>query len=183
MGGLINLQNKDDSKLIDGVLLHPLKVNKDNSGILVETLRTDWGGIYGNGREFSMQYFSVTAPFVARDEDVWHCHPNQEDRFIVAHGEVVTAIADNRDRSKTKGLLNLFHMKSQENPYILLIPKMTLHGFMVVSKDDGVLLNFPTRLYDPKEELRIPYKEASITIDGQIFSWDLVRKEFNPPNV
>ena len=176
----IDLKNKENVKLIKDVIAYPLKVNRDGSGILVETLRTDWKEIYGEGRDFAMQYFSVTDPWIARDENVWHYHPTvQEDRFLVAYGEIVTAIADNRVDSPTEGLLNLFHMQADQDPYILLIPKKTLHGFMVVSKTPAVLLNFPTSLYDPKEENRIPYPEAQITLpDGNTFSWELVRKEF-----
>lgn len=176
----ITLEDKDSQKLIQDVLLHPLKVNQDESGILVETLRKDWPDIYGAGREFSMQYFSVTKSGVARDETVWHLHPTyQEDRFLVAKGEIVTAVADQREGSKTFGQLNLFHMKAYENPYIILIPKNTLHGFMVVSKEDAVLLNFPTGLYNPEEEGRVPYEQVNIkTSSGNLFSWEQVRKEF-----
>lgn len=177
----ITLKNKDNTELIKDVLLYPLKVNKDESGILVETLRKDWKNIYGDGREFSMQYFSVTDPGVARDEKVWHLHPNyQEDRFLVARGEIVTAVADQREGSPTKGLLNLFYMSAYEEPYIVLIPKNTLHGFMVVSKEPAVLLNFPTGLYNLKEEGRVPYEQAKVKVaDGTSFSWDLVRREFS----
>ena len=70
-------------------------------------------------------------------------------------------------------------MKSDEDPYIVLIPKRTLHGFMVVSKEPGILLNFPTSLHDPKEEVRIPYDEADIKYpDGKRFSWTDVRNAF-----
>jgi len=177
----ITLRNKDKTKLIEGVLLYPLKVNRDKSGVLVETLRKDWKGIFGKGREFFMQYYSVTASGVARDEDVWHYHPTvQEDRFLVAQGAIVTAVADNREESATKGLLNLFHMQEEVDPYILLIPKRTLHGFMVVSKTPAVLLNFPTSLYDPKEENRVSYDVAKVRFsDGSIFNWEIVRKLFN----
>lgn len=176
---LIDLKNKENVKLIKDVIVYPLKVNRDGSGILVETLRRDWKDIYGKGREFSMQYYSVTDSGVARDEDVWHYHPNQEDRFIVVQGEIITAVADNREDSETLGLLNLFYMQADQDPYILLIPKKTLHGFMVVSKTSAVLLNFPTSLYNPKEEKRVPYSEAQIILpDGNTFSWELVRKEF-----
>lgn len=176
----ITLQNKDNKPLIEDVLMYPLKVNRDESGILVETLRKDWKDIYGKNREFSMQYFSVTDPWVARDEGLWHYHPTvQEDRFLVAYGEVVAAVADNRNGSKTYGLLNLFLMKADQDPYILLIPKRTLHGFMVVSDKPAVLLNFPTSLYNPNEEVRVSYEEASIkSSDGELFSWERVRKEF-----
>lgn len=179
---LINLGNYNNQRLIKDVLLYPLKVNKDESGILVETLRRDWPGIYGKGREFFMQYYSVTPSGLARDEDLWHYHPTvQEDRFLVIKGEIVVAVADNRQESPTKGLLNLFHMQSQVDPYILLIPKRTLHGFMVVSKEDAVLLNFPTGLYNPKEEGRVPYNEAKVKLPSEKdFKWDIVREYFFP---
>lgn len=181
---LITLRNKDSQKLIKDLVVHPLKVNLDETGgILVETLRKDWTDVYGPERDFSMQYFSVTDSGLARDEDLWHYHPTvQEDRFLVASGEVVVAVADNREDSETKGILNLFRIKSDEDPYMVLIPKRTLHGFMVVSDGPATLLNFPTGLYNPAEELRVPYAEANImTPEGAPFSWDLVREMF--PNL
>ncbi len=175
----VTLANKGNVTLIKDVLMYPLKVNRDESGILVETLRVDWKEIYGPGREFAMQYFSVTESGIARDEAVWHYHPQQEDRFLVAQGEIVAAVADSRESSPTNGLLNLFYMKSSIDPYMLLIPKQTLHGFIVVSSVSATLLNFPSALYNPKEEKRIPYQDAQVKIpDGTLFSWDLVRKEF-----
>ena len=120
---------------------------------MVETLRKDWDDIYGEGREFFMQYYSETPPGVARDEDVWHYHPTvQDDRFSVVKGEIIVAVADNRGNSPTNGLLNLFYINARKNPYMILIPRKTLHGFMVVSKESAVLINFPTGLYNPEEE-------------------------------
>lgn len=177
----ITLKNLQESKLVKDVIVHPLKVNKDASGILVETLRTDWNDVYGSGtgREFAMQYYSVTPPNLARDEDVWHHHPTQEDRFLVAQGEIIVAVGDNREGSATKGLLNLFYMHCNRDPYLLLIPKQTLHGFLVVSKEPAVLLNFPTKLYNPQEEGRIPHDEVKImSSDGDMFFWQKAREEF-----
>lgn len=176
---LITLANRQDIALIEDIVIRPLKVNKDESGILIETLRTDWTDVAGSERPFAMQYISVTESGVARDEDVWHYHPTgQEDRFLVAQGKIVVAIADNREGSSTKGLLNLFIMDSFEDPYLLVVPKRTLHGFMVISEVPATLMNFPTRLYNPEEEGRVPYAEAQIKLDdGELFSWDKVRKE------
>ena len=176
----ITLENQKNSKLIEDIILHPLKINKDESGILVETLRSDWQGIYGSGREFKMQYYSVTPSGMARDEDVWHYHPTvQEDRFLVGQGAIIVAVADNREDSETMGILNLFYMQADSDPYILLIPKRTLHGFMVVSKGSAMLLNFPTSLYNPKEEVRVPYADAKVELpDGEMFSWEKVRQKF-----
>jgi len=176
----ITLRNKDNSHLVKDVLLYPLKINQDECGLLVETLRSDWKIIYGTGREFAMQYYSITASGVARDEDVWHYHPTiQEDRFLVVQGAIVTAIVDNRRDSPTCGYLNLFYMQADKDPYILLIPKQTLHGFLVISKNPAVLLNFPTALYNKKEEGRIPYAQAQVKLpDGSLFSWSKVRHKF-----
>lgn len=176
----ITLENKDKKTIIKDIVMHPLKINKDESGILVETLRKDWPVIYGHGREFSMQYYSITPPGLARDEDVWHLHPTvQEDRFLVISGGIVVAVADSREGSYTKGILNLFYMVSEKDPFILLIPKKTLHGFMVVSKTPAILLNFPTVLYNPQEEARVPYRKAQVKMeDGELFSWEAVRKSF-----
>lgn len=175
----ITLKNKDQKQLIRDVILYPLKIHKDASGVLVETLRTDWQGIYGKGREFAMQYYSITPSRMARDESVWHYHPTvQEDRFILAKGAIVVALADNRQGSETNGLLNLFYMQAEKDPYILLVPKRTLHGFLVVSKEPAILLNFPTCLYDPKEEGRIPYSKVLIRDQsGSLFSWQKVREK------
>jgi dTDP-4-dehydrorhamnose 3,5-epimerase len=176
---LITLENKDKVTLIQDVVLRPYKINKDASGVLVETLRKDWTDVYGEGREFSMQYYSETPSGQARDETVWHYHPTtQDDRFSVVKGEIVVAIGDNREGSKTKGLINVFHINARKDPYLLLIPRRTLHGFMVVSKEPAILINFPTGLYNPKEEGRIPYSQVLMKMqDGTPFSWHLVRKE------
>jgi dTDP-4-dehydrorhamnose 3,5-epimerase len=180
---LITLENKDSVKLIKDVVIHPYKVNEDASGVLVETLRKDWTDIYNEGREFFMQYYSETPSGIARDEDVWHYHPTvQDDRFAVVKGEIVVAIADNREDSPTKGLLNLFYINARINPYIVLIPRRTLHGFLVVSKEPAILINFPTGLYNSTEEGRIPYEKENVKLSkGTLFNWDLVRKEF--PNL
>jgi len=175
---LITLDNLDSQKLVNDVVIRPLKINKDESGVLVETLRTDWGDVYKD-RPFAMQYYSITPPFLARDESVWHYHPTyQDDRFTAVSGDIVVAVADWRKDSSTYGLLNLFYIESDDKPYLIVIPHQTLHGFMVVSDKPGILINFPTGLYNPKEEGRIPFAEAGIKIGDVAFNWQLVRDMF-----
>jgi len=176
----ITLENKGKHDLIKDIIMYPLRINKDASGVLVETLRSDWKEIYGEGRGFAMQYYSVTDSGVARDEDTWHYHLMQEDRFLVAQGAIVAAVADNRKEASTNGMLNLFYMEANVDPYILLIPKKTLHGFLVVSKTPAILLNFPTKLYNPQDEKRIPYSDTGIKFSTKdLFSWSNVRTEFS----
>lgn len=167
----IDLNNQQD--LIDGVVLRKLIVHKDASGSLVETLRSDWPDVYNlKDLNFAMQYMSTTPPGVARDEDKWHVHKNQKDRFICVSGRIVTAIFDPRENSKTRGKLNLFVMspEKEEEMYMVVIPEETYHSFMVISKVPGYLLNFPTQLYNQNDEGRVPKKELS---------WQKVREDFN----
>lgn len=155
--------------LIEGIILRKLTIHKDDSGTLVETLRTDWPDVNGNG-SFAMQYVSTTPPNLARDEHQWHVHKFQKDRFVVISGRIVTAVYDPRN-TKTHGFLNLFVMGPDKvaEMYMLVIPEHTYHGFLVVSGDSGYLLNFPTKLYNPQDEGRIENRELS---------WQKVREDF-----
>ena len=166
----LNLNNQQD--IIEGTIIRKLIQHSDPTGSLVETMRTDWHDVFvQNTRPFAMQYMSTTPTGVARDEDKWHVHKMQEDRFICPKGKIVTALYDPRQNSATYKKLNLFTMgpENEEEMYMIVIPKEVYHGFMVVSKKEGYLLNFPTQLYSGEDEGRIENKELS---------WQKVREDF-----
>jgi dTDP-4-dehydrorhamnose 3,5-epimerase len=180
-----DLTKKDSYKLIQDVVIHPLKVNRDPRGILVEIMKTNWENIYDKKKlPFTQIYYSMTKSGVARDEDLWHYHPGgQQDRFGVIQGEIVIAIFDWRKKSSTFGQLNLFHLgelPKDKGQYLVLVPRRCLHGFVVVSKKPAILFNFPSRFYDVREEKRIPFKEVKLEA-GSFFSWNRVRKKFKLP--
>lgn len=166
----LNLNSREN--LIDGVVLRKLIFHNDPTGSLVETLRSDWNDVFNNALPFAMQYLSITPPKIARDEDKWHVHKNQADRFICIAGRIVTALYDPRGYSKTKDKLNLFLMgpKKEEETYMIVIPKEVYHGFMVVSDIPGYLLNFPTQLYNIIDEGRIKNSQLD---------WPKVREDFS----
>ena len=149
---------KNSRNLIKDVVLRKLVIHKDESGILVETLRRDWNDVI-NDKElnFAMQYISITPSGQVRDKDKWHVHKNHKDRFICVSGRIVTALYDLRKESKTKGQSNLFLMSSdkEDEMFMIVIPEDVYHGFMVVSKEPGYLLNFPTQLYTGEDEGRV----------------------------
>lgn len=152
----LDLNNQKD--LIEGVVLRKLVIHKDKSGVLVETLRRDWNDVFDDKElNFAMQYISVTPSGEIRDRDKWHVHKKQKDRFICVSGKIVTALYDPRKESKTKGQTNLFLMgpEKQDEMYLMVIPEDVHHGFMVVSKEPGYLLNFPTQLYAGEDEGRV----------------------------
>ncbi|HUE75714.1 MAG TPA: dTDP-4-dehydrorhamnose 3,5-epimerase family protein [Chloroflexota bacterium] len=170
----------ESTGMIHDVVVRPLRVNADPRGILVETLRTDWSDVYGVDREFHQTYYSVTNPGVARDEDRWHHHYSQEDRFVVLGGNIVLAIYDGRSESPTRGRLNLFLLgdaAGSNGQRLIVVPRETLHGFVVVGDTPGVLINYPTQLYNPADELRTPFSEANVTFsDDTPFTWERVRQ-------
>lgn len=184
---ITTLATKDQTKLVEGVVMRPLKVNGDPRGTLTETLKVSWDDVYNQeNRPFTQMYFSTTKPETARDIDRWHFHPGgQEDRFGVIKGDIVVVIYDNRDDSPTKGTLNLFAMGQSQGPegqYLLLVPERTYHGYIVVSDEDAVMFNYPTRLYDPEQEVRLPFSEYKLA-DDSVFDWQQVISAYNKRSV
>jgi dTDP-4-dehydrorhamnose 3,5-epimerase-like enzyme len=172
---------RDDSAngQIEGVTLHALRVNRDPRGTLTELLRSDWPDVYGPEMPFAQAYLSTTGADVARDEDRWHVHKHQTDRFYCVAGQIVVAIADARAGSATTGQIMLVELTADRDApasLMMTIPPGTLHGFVVTSTQPASLINFPNRLYDPDDEGRLPFTEAGFTFpDGTPFSYDAVR--------
>ena len=128
---------------------------------------------------FAQTYYSVTPAGLARDEDEWHVHRRQEDRFIVAAGSIVLALWDGRPESPTRGTLDLLplgEISGDDAQHCVLIPRLVHHGFMVVGDKPAVLLNSPTRLYNPADEGRDAFTDVGALFDnGLPFSWQAVR--------
>ena len=169
------------SALIAGVVARQLRVNRDPRGTLVETLKVSWTDCYDADQlPFAQSYYSYTEPWVARDEDRWHVHQHQADRFVVPYGDIVLALCDRREGSPTSGLLNLIRLGQSggdEAQYLVLIPARVLHGFMVAGDRPALLINFPTRLYDEADEGRVAFREVGASLgDGRPFSWEAIRE-------
>ncbi len=182
---LITLQNYQQEKLVHDVVIRPLKVFSDPRGSLAELLKTTWDDVYHPKKlPFSQTYVSWTTFNVARDENLFHYHPNgQQDRFIILKGRAVVLVYDDRSDSPTKGVLNLFLMDGLEkadNCYMVVVPPHTLHGFLAADEKGTFLINFPTHLYDPQNEWRIKFEERPLPT-GEVFSWNLARRLLKLP--
>jgi len=164
---------------IAGVIVRDLRVNRDPRGTLTELLRIDWPDVFGEAMPFAQVYTSTTQPGVARDEDRWHVHRHQTDRFYCVAGRIVVAIADARNGSPTRGRVMLVELAASADapaPLMVTSPPGTLLGFVVTSASPATLLNFPNRLYDPEDEGRTPFADAGVTLpDGTPFAYDRVR--------
>jgi dTDP-4-dehydrorhamnose 3,5-epimerase len=172
-------------------LVSPLArvIHSDSRGFLVETLRRDDATVYGD--QFAMSYTSLTVPGGFRDRDRWHVHRVQVDRFVVVLGEMILALYDARLDSPSHGRLEVIRM--QGAPYahsspgkeedtktsLVPIPPGVYHCIGNLSTQPFVLVNFPTKLYDPQDEGRVPFREVSIDKIGGPFEWARVRVD--PP--
>lgn len=126
---------------IKGVVVKELERYYDHRGFLVETFRLDW---YKEMVNPLMSYLSCTRPGVARGP---HEHVEQTDIFcFVGPGNFWIKLWDNRADSITNG--NYQEIVAGEDRLIcLIVPPGVVHGYKNISDKDGMVLNFPDKLY------------------------------------
>ena len=166
---------------IKGVDPIPRTFHRDPRGFLIETLRSDDDRV--NGAHFRMTYASLTVPGEYRDRDRWHVHRYQTDRFVVVLGEMMLALLDGRENSPTSDRLEVIRLRgapfSTNSPrvadppmtYLVPIPPGVLHCIGNLSSMPFLLQNFPTELYNPDDEGRVPFADRPISPSGETFAW------------
>jgi dTDP-4-dehydrorhamnose 3,5-epimerase len=169
---------------LDGIVALARTIHEDPRGFLVETLRADDSAV--DGARFRMSYSSLTMPGQFRDVDRWHVHKVQTDRFVVVLGEMTLALYDNRTGSPSRGVLEVVRMTGaplrrpagdtpeQTDTHLVPIPPGVLHCIGNLSSDPFLLQNYPTELYNPKDEGRIPFADLPLERAGGTFSWERV---------
>lgn len=139
---------------IDGMIWKPLRKFNDERGWLCELFRTD--ELPAEYRP-EMAYFSETAPGVARGP---HEHRDQADCFcFLGPGTFTLHLWDNRPESPTFGVVQTATV-GRDAPTLVVIPPGVVHAYRNVSREAGVVINCPNRLYkgegrrDPIDEIR-----------------------------
>ena len=177
---------------IEGVVVVPRMIHFDARGFLVEALRRDDEAL--GGHDFHMTYTSLSVPGAARDADRWHHHRLQQDRYLIATGETLMAFYDPRPWSSSYGRLEVLRAAGASAAqvaeaslrgerfdvptYLVMIPIGVYHAFKNAGREDSILQNFPTQLYDPADEGRAPFAEVPVpSLGGVPFSWGLVEAE------
>ena len=170
---------------LHGVRVVPRTIHFDPRGFLLETVRKDDATI--EGHKFAMSYTSITVPGEYRDRDRWHVHRAQTDRFVVVLGEMILALYDSRSDSPTVGRIEIVRMlgasyeqssrtvKEDVPTFLISIPPGVYHCIGNLSSLPFVLTNFPTELYNPEDEGRVPFRDVSISSLGGPFEWARVR--------
>jgi len=167
-----------------GITPVPRTFHQDPRGFLLETLRSDDASV--SGAHFRMSYSSLTLPGQYRDADRWHVHQIQTDRFVVILGEMMLALLDRRPASPTFGRLEVLRMLGapSETPSdpsrvrtttcLVPVPPGVLHCIGNLGTEPFLLQNFPTELYNPSDEGRVPFSSLPVESLKGPFSWSLV---------
>lgn len=130
----------------------------DSRGWLVETYREDRLADAGLGAAVPvMSYVSLTLPGVARGP---HEHREQTDYFaFLGPSTFRVYLWDNRSGSPTFGRKVVLDA-GEDSPGLLIVPPGVVHAYQNVGGKDGLVLNFPNRLFagrgktEPVDEIR-----------------------------
>lgn len=138
---------------IEGIEIRDLRFFNDERGWLSELFRKD---DMDESLYPVMAYVSMTKPGIQRGP---HAHKEQTDYFAFYSSTFKLVLWDERTDSPTYGnRMALFLGK--ENPKCVIIPPGVVHAYKNVGSEDGLVLNFPNRLYagwgkkEPVDEIR-----------------------------
>jgi len=141
---------------IEGVTAAPLIPHSDSRGSLSELLTTRDGPI-----EPIVHVYQVTA--LAGSIRAWVYHRWQHDRLAFPNGRFRIILYDIRPNSPTFNLLNVFHL-GREQPGLLRIPPLVIHGVQNIGDSTSSFINMPTKAYDPAapDKCRLPERDPRI---------------------
>jgi len=147
--------------MISGVQLKKLRPIPDERGVVMELLRSD-DALF---EKFGQAYLSTVYPGVVKG---WHYHKIQTDNFAIVRGMAKVVLYDDRDGSPTRGELAEFFI-GEQNPALLKIPPMVLHGVKGIGAEPAYMINCPTEPYNAEhpDEYRRPPDDPAIPYDWQ----------------
>jgi dTDP-4-dehydrorhamnose 3,5-epimerase len=144
--------------MIQDVVLHPLETHPDERGFFRELIRST-DAFFREG--FGQWSMSTMHQDVVK---AWHIHHVQVDWWYVARGVLKVALHDTREGSPTRGATDEFFLGDDRPPAILRIPPGVAHGCRVLS-GPATLFYITSKIYDPKDEGRIPHGDPAIGYD------------------
>ncbi len=148
--------------MIDGIVIKQLKPHADERGYLMEMLRAD-DPVF---ETFGQSYVALNYPGVIR---AWHYHKLQTDLWVCVKGMIKVGLYDAREGSPTEGEAQAIYM-GKNNNILLKIPIGVYHGYKTIGVEPSLLINFPTKPYNPSEpdEYRAPFDSPAIPFDWNI---------------
>lgn len=150
--------------MIEGVRTKPLKWLGDDRGRLMEILRCNDEIFKG----FGQVYVTCINPGIVKG---WHWHKFQDDSFVPMAGQVRVGLHDAREDSPTQGE-SLEFLLTPDDPFIVQIPRLVLHGMENVGETEGMVMNLPNMPYSHEH----PDEHRVDPFDNDIpFKWKATR--------
>jgi dTDP-4-dehydrorhamnose 3,5-epimerase len=157
------IRTVDSTGLIDGVRVQAYDLWPDDRGYFLEVIRMRQGLAASFAPETTQVSAAVSYPGTIK---AFHFHQYQTDLWVPMSGVFQVALVDLRPESPTFGVKNTLYMGALR-PWQLLIPPGVGHGYKVVGEGSGTLVYVTDQIYNPRDEGRIAYNDASIQYDWE----------------
>ncbi|MDZ4799307.1 MAG: dTDP-4-dehydrorhamnose 3,5-epimerase family protein [Bryobacteraceae bacterium] len=157
----------DSPKLIEGVQVTPYSLWPDDRGYFLEVLRMGKGMAGSFDPATTQVSAALSYPNTIK---AFHFHLEQTDFWVPAQGMLQVALVDLRPGSPGFGEKNTMYVGALR-PWQILIPPGVGHGYKVVGQNNAMLVYVTNRVYNPKDEGRIPHNDPKIAYD-----WELQHK-------
>lgn len=148
---------------IDGVIVERTGMHTDHRGALIpfmDARKSFWSEPVVYAYCFSIRPGRIKG---------WGMHEHQTDRYFVVRGHVRVALFDGREGAPTGGAHHEVYF-TPETPGVVCIPPGVWHADQNWGTSDALIMNFPTRPYDPDD----PDKHRIDPHEGVIpFDWSL----------
>lgn len=144
--------------MIEGIVFKDLVTHTDRRGFFREVIRDDDEFFQG---QFGQWGHSLMLDGVTK---AWHLHQIQTDWWYVVTGILRVGLCDLRKDSPTYLKTMDFLMGDYQPSRVIKIPPGIAHGNQTVQGPVN-LFYVTSHLYNPDDELRIPYNDPSIDFD------------------
>jgi dTDP-4-dehydrorhamnose 3,5-epimerase len=144
--------------VIEGVVVKKLVTHTDDRGFFREIIRvTD--EFFGEG--FAQWSHSLMFDVVTK---AWHYHRIQTDWWYVATGVLRVGLFDLREGVPSYKKTMDFYMGDFQPAQVVKIPPGVAHGCKTIQGPVN-LFYVTSHVYNPDDELRIPYDDTEISFD------------------
>src|SRR5579862_3279431 len=157
------IASPDSPKLIEGVQVLPIALWPDDRGYFLEVQRIGHGLAAHFPPATSQISAALSFPGTIK---AFHFHLHQTDCWTPAKGMFQVALVDLRSGSPTFAKRNTLYVGSLR-PWQVLIPPGVGHGYKIIGREEAMLVYMTDRFYNPKDEGRLPYNDASLQYDWE----------------
>ncbi|MBW1672186.1 MAG: dTDP-4-dehydrorhamnose 3,5-epimerase family protein [Deltaproteobacteria bacterium] len=144
--------------MIEGVVLKELVTHADDRGFFREIIRATDGSFV---ESFGQWSHSLMFDGVIK---AWHYHRIQTDWWYVATGVLRVGLYDLREDSPTFKETMDFYMGDLQPAKVIKIPPGIAHGCKTIQGPVN-LFYFTSHVYNPADEIRLPYDDPQIDFD------------------